>query len=81
LKLEGAGVLLNIGAFKRNKFVGVLGAEGSGVWMIFGAAKVHTGVLELEGAGIYQIPCEFFVSSIGIEREWKYVFKGAGRME
>lgn len=49
--------------------------------MVFGAAQVHKGVLELEGAGIYEIPREFFVSFIGIEREWNRFFKGTGRME
>ena len=52
-------MLLIFGAFKRNKSVGVLKVDGTGVWMILGAAQVHTGVLELERAGIYQIPCEF----------------------
>ncbi len=51
-----------------------------GLWSCPGA-EVHTGVLELEGAGICQIPCEFHVSSIGIEREWNILFKGAGLME
>jgi len=57
-----------LGLSKRSKSVEVFKVEGSGVWMVLGSAQVHTGVLELEGAGMYQLPREFFVSSIGIER-------------